>query len=126
MRLALGELTRYVGAGVVNSLVGYGVFLLMLHGAGLGPAGSNAVSYAVGLMVAYFMNLRFVFKTASHSGGAVARFLAGFALAYGLNLAVLHAAITFLKLAPELAQLLAMAAYTLSFYAINKFFVWRR
>lgn len=119
------ELARYLLSGVVNTLAGYTAFLLALHGLGLGVFAANAASYAVGLTVAYTLNIVFVFRGSRHSGGALARFLSGFALAYGVNLVVLQLAHAVLGLRPELAQVAAMVAYTGSFYLINRYFVWR-
>ncbi|MDY0021419.1 GtrA family protein [Arenimonas caeni] len=120
------EFVRYLASGVVNTLAGYLAFLLALHGLGLGLFAANAASYAVGLTVAYGLNLAFVFRGSRHSGGALARFLAGFAAAYAVNLGVLALAHGQAGLRAELAQVAAMAAYTVSFYLINRHFVWRR
>jgi putative flippase GtrA len=120
------EFTRYVGAGLVNTAVGYLVFLAVLHLAHAPPLVANIASYAVGLCVAYLLNLVFVFRGARHSGTALGRFLSGAALAWLINAAVLETGIRVLRLAPELAQLIAMAAYTVSFYLINRHLVWAR
>lgn len=119
------EFFRYLIAGVVNTIVGYGVFLLALHGLGLGVFVSNALGYAAGLTAAYLQNRYFVFPGARHSAGALLRFIGGFAVAYLVNLAVLELAHVRLGLRAELAQLAAMAAYTVVFYLINRCFVWR-
>lgn len=119
------EFERYLVSGVVNTLAGYSAFLLALHGFGLGVFAANAASYAVGLAVAYTLNLAFVFRGSRHSSGALARFLSGFVVAYGINLAALHGAHAVLGLRPEFAQIVAMVAYTVSFYLINRYFVWR-
>lgn len=119
------EFARYLMSGVVNTVAGYSAFLLALHGFGLGQFAANAASYAVGLAVAYTLNLAFVFRGSRHSTGALARFLAGFALAYAVNLAALHVSHALLGLREEFAQVAAMVAYTVSFYLINRCFVWR-
>lgn len=120
------EFQRYLAAGVANTAVGYLVFLAVLHLAEAPPLVANIASYAVGLGVAYLLNLAFVFRGARHSGTALGRFLAGAALAWLVNAAVLEAGIRGLRLAPEFAQILAMTAYTVSFYLINRHLVWTR
>lgn len=119
------EFLRYLVAGVVNTFVGYAVFLAALHGLGLGVFASNALSYATGLTAAYLQNRYFVFRGARHSSAALLRFLAGFGVAYLVNLAVLELAHARLGLRAEWAQLFAMVAYTVSFYLINRCYVWR-
>lgn len=117
------ELLRYLVAGVLNTLVGYLVFLGALHLLGLSVPVSNLISYAIGLMVAYALNNAFVFKGSAHSLAAVSKFLAGFAVAFGVNSAVLHVAHAQLGIRPEIAQLFAMVAYTVTFYLVNKYVV---
>ena len=120
------ELLRYLGAGVVNTLVGYLAFLAVLHGLSASVGLANAVSYAIGLVCAYVLNRRFVFKTAAPAAAAPWKFAAGFGVAFGVNLLVLHVAASMLRLRPELAQLFAMGAYTVTFYFINKYVVFAR
>jgi putative flippase GtrA len=114
------ELVRYLIAGVVNTLAGYLVFLGALRVAGLDIVVANVLSYAAGLMVAFVLNRAFVFKDSVHSRAAVLKFLAGFAVAFAVNSGVLRLAHGVLGLRAELAQLCAMAAYTITFYLINK------
>lgn len=126
MKLSLNELGRYLLAGIFNTLVGYSVFLIVLNLIEFNPFFANAASYMVGLIAAYFMNLLLVFKTGSHSWESAFRFLAGFLISYGLNLAVLNASLSYLEFQPELSQIFAMCSYTFCFYLINKHFVWVR
>lgn len=118
------EFLRYLAAGLLNTAVGYLAFLLAFHLLGLNALLANAVSYAVGLCCAYVVNALFVFRGARHSPQAVLRFLAGFCVAYAINFAVLQLALE-AGMRAELAQLVAMASYTVSFYLINKRFVWK-
>lgn len=120
------EFARYVAAGLVNTAVGYAVFLAVLHLAGAPPLVANVLCYVAGLTVAYVLNLRFVFAGARHSLATTARFLGGAALAWLVNAATLEVGVRALALRAEYAQLAAMAAYTLSFYAINRAWVWAR
>ncbi|NTV31655.1 GtrA family protein [candidate division WWE3 bacterium] len=124
MRSFWGEIVRDLIAGVANSVAGYGTFWVLLHQIRWNPWLANAGSYALGLMVAYLLNLRFVFRDSSHSAGAFLRFFLGFASSYALNLAVMQITLNEIKLRPEYSQLFAMASYTISFYLFNKFIVW--
>ena len=126
MNSTLSELIRYLAAGIINTLVGYCVFLVMLNVIGLNPYYSNAISYAFGLIVAYIMNLLFVFKKSSHSLRSGYRFFIGFGISYGLNIMVFNASILYFKFQAEISQIMAMASYTICFYLINRYFVWAR
>lgn len=124
MKLVVGEIIRYFIAGVANTAVGYVTFLLLLHEGRWSPLYANAGSYAVGLTVAYVLNLLFVFSHSSHSFGAILRFLVGFAISYAVNIGVLQLMLSEAQFMPEYAQLFAMVSYTVSFYLFNKYFVW--
>lgn len=118
------EIFRYVIAGGVNTLIGYGVFLVALWRADLSPELSNILGYSVGLSIAFVLNRFFVFKGVCFSLWSSVRFLTGFASAFLLNQAMLFFLVNFLKVAPEIAQIFAMTTYTLIFYLINKYLVW--
>ena len=121
---ALGELLRYGVAGAVNSLVGYGVFILALDGLALQPQWANAVGYAIGLCMAFVLNRYFVFAGARFSWNAAMRFLLCFGVAFAVNQLVLAGLLHAGLAGPRIAQLFAMAAYTVVFYVLNKHVVW--
>jgi putative flippase GtrA len=125
MRPASGEILRYVIAGSANTSIGYGVFLVMLLWANLRPELANAVGYGVGLGTAFALNRLFVFKGALFSLGAFVRFSIGFVFAFSLNQAMLLYLVSVLDIRPEIAQVFAMTTYTVFFYLINKYFVWK-
>lgn len=55
------EFARFLGVGVVNTGVGYGVYLLLLRW--LGYELAYAAAYVVGIVVAYVLNSLFVFRS---------------------------------------------------------------
>lgn len=118
----MGEIIRYAAAGVVNTLVGYGVFLAMLHLLELSPQAANAVGYAAGLAVAFALNRFLVFKVANISVATALRFGFSFAIAFVLNQVVLVSLVR-CGLPAEIAQIAAMTVYTVLFYLMNRFFV---
>lgn len=54
------ELARFLLAGAINTAIGYGVYLLATPAMGMHPA--YALAYAVGIVSAYLLNSRFVFR----------------------------------------------------------------
>lgn len=119
------EVLRYGAAGVVNTAVGYAVFWVMLRLLGVGPALSNAAGYAVALAVAYVINRRYVFVSSHPRENAPLLFIGAFLAAFTVNQLVLRYGMNSLSLMPEVAQLLAMAGYTVFFYLLNKFLVYK-
>lgn len=121
----IARLLRFGLTGLANSAVGWAVIFGGLW-AGLGGLAANAAGYAVGLVLSFTLNRRFVFGvTGAVSAREVAKFLGAFAIAYGANVAVLLAAQTALGPDSALAQLPAIAVYVLIFFLLSQFVVFR-
>ncbi len=121
----LARVARFLLTGVANSAVGWAVIFGGLW-AGLSDVAANAAGFGVGLVLSFTLNRRFVFGvTGAVQGREVAKFLTAFAIAYGANLAVLFAARSVLGVGNALAQLPAIAAYVVIFFALSQLFVFR-
>lgn len=118
------QLLRYCAVGIVNSGVGYAIFWILLRVFGLTPGISNAVTYALALCLSFALNRRFVFDFGGPGRGAAVRFVLAFAVAFGINQLTLLGLLK-VGLRAEFAQIGAMAAYTIVFYFLSKFFVFR-
>lgn len=116
-----GEVLRYLSVGVLNTLVGLSVIwgLILL---GAPPVPANLGGYVAGLMIAFFLNRAWTFRATARPRQAL-RYIAAFGLAYGINLAILTVGLALLDLHGFLAQLPALAGYTVSFFLLCKFFV---
>jgi putative flippase GtrA len=113
------QFVRFVAVGLVNTLIGYGAFAVLYRGLDVPPLAANAISYAVALSIAYWLYRLFVFAADRHRGGSVVRFAVCFVVAFGLNQAVLYGLLT-TSCPAMLAQVGAMATYTLVFFVLNK------
>lgn len=122
----MNELLRYLVAGGVNTLLGYGVFWVGLHHLGLSASAANALGYGVALCAAYILNRIYVFSTSSGSGMSIIRFTVAFMVAFAINQGVLAVGISLLNLRAEFSQVIAMAVYTVAFYVANKYYVFRQ
>ena len=121
----LARLLRFGLTGLANSAVGWAVIFGGLW-AGMSGLAANAAGYAVGLVLSFTLNRRFVFGVTGKVGaGEVLRFLAAFAIAYGVNVAVLLAAQGVLGEGSPLAQLPAIGAYIVIFFLLSQFVVFR-
>lgn len=121
------ELARFILVGLVNTAFGYAIFWLGLHFLGLSAPLANALSYAISLCLSFVLTRRFVFRGAAAAPASAAawRFIVAFAVAFGINQAVLWLLLA-LGWRAEIAQLGAMVSYTVVFFMLNKFFVFRR
>jgi putative flippase GtrA len=121
----IARLLRFVLTGLANSAVGWTVIFGGLW-AGLSGLVANAAGYGVGLILSFTLNRRFVFGVGGAvSGREVARFLAAFGIAYGVNVAVLMAGQSVWGESSPLAQLPALAAYVAVFFVLSQWFVFR-
>ena len=121
----LQRLGRFLLTGFANSAVGWAVIFGGLW-AGMSGLAANAAGYAVGLVVSFTLNRHYVFGVrGAVSGREILRFLAAFAFAYGVNVAVLLAAQSVLGADSALAQLPAIAAYVVIFFILSQRFVFK-
>jgi len=118
------EFLRFVLAGLLNTALGYAVFLGLHWGLGLDARPANAAAFAAALAQSLLLNRWYVFRGARMSGIAVLRFSLAFGLAYGLNFLLLSVLLA-QGVPGALAQVPAMVAYTVTFYLINRLWVWR-
>lgn len=119
-----GEFIRFLVVGVFNTIAGYAIFLFGLWGLSMNAFAANAMSYIIVVFVAYFITAKFVFKKPIAPSG-MGQFLVAFSIAFGLNQAVLLGFDQFTDLRPEIAQVFAMGTYTVVFFLLNKFIVFR-
>jgi len=118
-----GSLRRYLLVGIANTGVGYSVILVLQLGLGAPALAANAAGYAAGWALSYMLNRDFTFKSRRAHRAALPGYVAAAAICYLLNAAVLHLGLDRLGLPVALAQALAIASYTVSFYLLNRYVV---
>ena len=116
----LQQALRFGLVGLVNTAVGYAVVLAALA-AGFGDVASNALGYAVGMLFAFVLNRNWAFAAGQSTPSAsrprqLALYSAAFAVCYGINLVVLWALRIGGAIPSPIAQLAAMATYTVCFF----------
>lgn len=117
---------KYLVAGLVNTLVGYGAFLVLLTTTSILPEIANAISYVIALVVAFILNKVFVFKSSVKNAVAIPKFIAAFAISFLVNQLVLILFYRLLNSPAAIAQIPAMVSYTVVFYVLNKHYVYKR
>lgn len=116
---------RFLLAGSANTIVGYSMILLLGYGFGLAPKVANAGGYAIGLLLAYVLHHRFTFASDKPHMVAAPRFIVTAICCYFINLATLDACLKLPAIPVAIAQAVAVGAYTLTFYLISRFLVFR-
>jgi len=123
-----GLLARFGGAGVLTTAVGGAVIMALDLGLGLDRRLANAAGYLAGALVGLGLQRSFVFRAPAHAPGVNRRYVAVMLLAFALNQAVLGLAGRALPQTPAghtAAQLLAMATYTATQFALFRLWVFR-
>jgi putative flippase GtrA len=122
----LYRLIPFLVTGFANSIVGFSVIFLCLF-AGTSGITANITGYAVALMCSFVLNRHYVFGVrGAISRTEIVRFLAVFIAAYGVNMSVLLLIQPVFGEDSPIAQVLAVAAYTLVFYPLSRVFVFKR
>lgn len=114
---------RYLGVGLVNTVMGYGVILLLQLGWGVHPVLANASGYGIGMAVSYVLNRRYTFRSRRNHSASMPIFVAATLLCYLLNLICLQFTLGIMHWPAAIAQAAAVLAYTVSFYFANRYWV---
>ncbi|PWU72333.1 GtrA family protein [Ochrobactrum sp. POC9] len=109
--------------GLVNTLITL-IVIAFLTWANVSPWIANAVGYAAGLINSYYGNLLWTF-TAPPSNSNKLKFFTSFAIAYAINLAFLSITLPLTEIHAMVPQILSMVAYTLTFFVLSKFWVFK-
>ncbi len=120
------QFALFCAIGLVNTAVGYAAILFASFVLGFSLYAANAFGYGVGLLISFTLNRRVTFGSRTAALPGLARFALAFVPCYGLNLLVLHLAVHSLALPEYLAQAAAITTYTIAFFALCRFFVFRR
>lgn len=114
---------RALVAGLANTVFGLAVIAIALQ-LGATSFAANLAGYGAGWGLSFLLNRHYVF--ANQQGGLTGqgvRFIGAIAASYGANLGVLYLAEQQLGAAPLVAQILAMATYTVCLYVLCRTFV---
>lgn len=114
---------KFIFAGVANTAIGYGVFLLLVTLLDMNPSYANAIGYIIALIAAFVLNKTFVFNQSITDRSTIPKFIVAFGIAFGVNQLVLISSYRLAGLDPKIAQVFAMISYTVVFYILNKKFV---
>lgn len=121
---------RFLAVGTFNTLFGYLVFglleLLVFDGMRTGYLGSVVGSYAVSIVLAFFLYRRFVFVVRGRLLRDFCAFVAVNLFAIGTNLGILAVLVELVGLPPLVAQAAALLATTFISYVGHRQVSFRR
>jgi putative flippase GtrA len=123
--MSKGSIYRYILVGFANTIIGYGLIMLLHFEFGLSPVIANATGYAVGFCVSFFMNSKFTFKSHKSYRSTILVYAISAIVCYIINILVLQLFLVVVNMQVEVSQALATVAYTASFYLANRLFVFK-
>jgi len=115
-------LTRYVGSGVINTIVGFVVIFYAMD-LGFSPIASNVAGYAVGFLLGFVFSKKFVFRSNGHFVAESVRYLIAFVISFMFNLLVLRFSLIYMNFHVVASQIAAAVGYTVLMYILTRLFV---
>ncbi len=112
----------YLVVGIINTLVGYSIIFLLLY-IGLIPEISNLTGYVIGILVSFFLNKNFNFKSRGKIRKELPKFVTSMGIAYILNLAAMSYSYRVLGIDKYLAQVFGGSFYVITGYTLSRFWV---
>lgn len=122
---------KFMGVGVVNTLVGSGIMFLLYNVFHCGYWLSSAANYVVGSLVSYVLNRKFTFQSRQSAGKTFVRFALSisvcYLLAYGVAkpLAMRMLSGAAVNVQENIGMLIGMGLYMILNYAAQRFFAFR-
>ncbi len=116
------RLLRFLLVGLANTAVGLGTIYLLKWAFAVSDVPANLAGYVLGLCLSFALNRSWTFQHKGSVAAAALRFLCVFAVAYGVNIAVLLLLRDGLNINSYLCHLLSMLPYTIVFFLGSKLF----
>jgi len=116
------QFIRYNLVGIVNTIVGFSIIFLLMF-IGVGATASNAIGYAIGSILSFYLNSRYTFKSTQTNKSQMVKFFAILGVSYILNFITLQYLLGFSN--PYIAQIGSAIVYTVSSFIMVKFIVFK-
>ena len=117
------QFARFIGVGVLNTVLGLAVIVAAKALLGWSDLLANASGYSVGLLASFVLNRAWTFRDRGDVSPALLRFIGAFALAYAANLATVFGLRDLASMDAYLAQAAGVVPYTVLFFFASRSFV---
>jgi putative flippase GtrA len=130
LRLARDQRIRFLAVGATNTIVGYALFAVfnqfVFASVALGYLLSLIVSYALAIVLAFFLYRRFVFLVRGNLLVDFLRFVSVYLVSIGINFLALPLLVEVVHVPPLLAQAAILIVTTLVSFFGHRYFSFRR
>ena len=121
-RKSVIQLFRYGVVGVLNNLLGYGIYLLVTF-FWLDPMVAISLLYPVGATTAYFGHSKYAFSYQGKHSYALARYVIAHIIGYGVDVFMLYLFWEKLKYPHQIVQAVAIVVVAGVLFLLFKYFV---
>jgi putative flippase GtrA len=125
-RHMITELVRFGLVGVLNTLSGLFIIIALMRSAGVDYLLANAVGYACGITLSFFINRSWTFRHKGSMFQSAIQWGKVTAMAYVVNLGVVVLAHEYFGIEPYASQLLGLVAYSLLSYLGGKYYAFHQ
>lgn len=122
----LNQLFRYSIVGILNTIIGLSVIFLLYNYFHFDYILANVAGYFFGLVNSFIWNKKWTFKSSEHYTKELIPFLIVFGISYLINLITVIFMVESLKINPNIAQVLGIAAYSSTNFLINKYWTFSK
>ena len=110
----------------MNTGIHYAVFYVLLNAIGLHYLLSSGLGYGCGLLNSYVLNRRLTFRAEGrHSLPEFSKFVIVNLAALSINLVMMRTLVEYIKIIPEIAQILSIIGSLVVNFAGNKFWTFK-
>ncbi|HEY1783424.1 MAG TPA: GtrA family protein [Roseiarcus sp.] len=113
---------RFCAVGVINTAVGLGLIFSLMRFGGVQYVVANAIGYAVGTVVSFFLNRSWTFYHKGPVLSSAVRWFLVIAIAYGANVCAVIVSHEYFGIDRYISQLSGMVAYTSLSYLGGRFY----
>lgn len=116
---------RFVIVGVINTIIGYTIIMILFHLIGLSYSLSYFLSYVVGIIISFFLNRQFVFFSKNNKLLEFFKFLIAFSISYSISYLGLKFIVEYQLIDTNIAFFVGMVIYSTLFYLFNRYITFK-
>ncbi len=120
------NLPQFLIIGVLNTITGYSIIFFSLYILKLNYLISNSLGYFFGLMLSFFLNKHFNFKSKSKHLIELPKFVLAFIISFFINSMILFSAVEFFNFPKPISIIIAGITYSICFFLVSKFYVFKK
>lgn len=103
------EFIKFLLVGAGNTFLGYVIFFILIYWFGVNYVVAMISEYAIIIVVSYFLNKLWIFKTATSPGKEIIKFVSVYFLSFAANFFLMHVAVDILKYSALISQLIVLS-----------------